>query len=72
MAIIQDDWQKEQDTCYTPLEQRRRSEMKVRTVRMGFFRVGQAQRKIKCTTCRKDITNTPHRAVNGVHYCNGC
>lgn len=38
MPILKDH-PEEMDTCYTPLEERRRSEMKIRRIRYGFHRV---------------------------------
>jgi len=60
------------DHVSTPLEKRRRSEMKIRDVRYGFFRVGQKVDKVKCTTCKKDITGTSYYKVNGVSFCWDC
>ena len=60
------------DECFTPLESRRRSEMKIRNVRFGFFRVAtEPIEQIYCT-CSKNITNISHIKVNGVHICNSC
>lgn len=63
----------EMDRTYTPLEKRRRSEMSVRSVRLGFFKVPKGPTALTyCCECDKDITTQDHIVVNKKPTCWSC
>lgn len=73
MPRIHDNPDVETDRCHTPLEHRRREEMKIRRVHMGFFRVATEPLKpILCLKCKKDVTHISHSVVNSRHMCWEC
>jgi hypothetical protein len=62
----------EMDKTYTPLEKRRREEMRLKPVRYGFFRVATEPTEFpKCVKCRTKLFG-PHTVINGKHYCQAC
>lgn len=73
MPKILDDPNKETDVCHTPLEEKRRSVMRLRNVSFGFFRVATEPipREV-CSSCSKDITGVPHTIVDGKRFCKSC
>lgn len=61
------------DKCYTPLEARRRAEMRIKPAeRYGFYRVAtECTPQLKCSVCMKAIHGA-NTIINGRVYCNRC
>lgn len=73
MPKILDDFNKETDTCHTPLERQRREGMSIRRTHFGFFRVSKEPiEPVLCFICDKNIHGVPHLKTNGIHHCNTC
>jgi hypothetical protein len=72
MAIINDNPDIETDICHTPLEARRREEMKIRRISFGFFRVpGGPVKPETCDNCQIELGSNRYR-LNGQRLCRSC